>query len=215
MTSSQAHARLTKRRQSASTIAPPAKRKRSESSVATDGKGGAQADAARKYCLAKFEELFVGIFIKYGATRPKAEEEKTRESDGEGKEEGKEEVKDMKEEEDVGGNKIMEDGARPETQADNNETPNTKEGSAQEVVVKAEDKSEAELKPGQPPQDDKPAELTPDQRALLEERARAYTHELEEAVFEMFAEPDKTGKLSVGAKYKYVSVVILGRLSMS
>lgn len=51
--------------------------------------------------------------------------------------------------------------------------------------------------------DKKREDLTDEERQLLEDRARAFSNELEECVFEMYSEPDaKTGKHVVGMKYK-------------
>lgn len=46
------------------------------------------------------------------------------------------------------------------------------------------------------------AELTDEEKAQLEEKAKAYATQVEEAVFEAHAEPDKAGIQSAAGKYK-------------
>lgn len=114
-----------KRKQSTASHQPEPKRKRSESDASNAG-----ADAARKYCLTKLQELFRDIFLRY----PILSEE-------------------------------------PEIEDIINEK--------------------------------KPEELTPEEKEQLEEKANRFTAELEECMYDMYAEPDvKTGKHSVAAKYK-------------
>ena len=50
--------------------------------------------------------------------------------------------------------------------------------------------------------DKKPQDLTEEERELLESRAKKFAAELEGCMFEIYAEPDKTGKHGVAAKYK-------------
>lgn len=50
---------------------------------------------------------------------------------------------------------------------------------------------------------DKPLEeITEEEKQTLRERAKRFTSELEECMFELYSEPDKSGKHSVAAKYK-------------
>jgi hypothetical protein len=58
------HSPAVKRRKSTASSHEHVKRKRSES-VATTTPGGAGIDAARKYCVTKLQEIFVGIFTRY------------------------------------------------------------------------------------------------------------------------------------------------------
>lgn len=52
----------------------------------------------------------------------------------------------------------------------------------------------------------KTEELTPEEKEQLEEKANHFTTDLEECMYELYAEPDaKTGKYGVAAKYKWVS----------
>jgi hypothetical protein len=51
----------------------------------------------------------------------------------------------------------------------------------------------------------KPEELTEEDKTQLRERASAFATEVERAVFDTYAEPDRFGKPSAGTKYKYVS----------
>ncbi|GJE91188.1 hypothetical protein PsYK624_073370 [Phanerochaete sordida] len=114
-----------KRRQSTASHQPEPKRKRSESDASNAG-----ADAARKYCLTKLQELFRDIFLRYP---------------------------------------VLDDTA------ENDQLPTEK----------------------------KPEELTAEEKEQIENRANRFTTELEECMFEIYAEPDaKTGKHSVAAKYK-------------
>ena len=48
--------------------------------------------------------------------------------------------------------------------------------------------------------------MTDEEKEQLKERASRFATELEECMYELYAEPDKTGKQSVAAKYKYVSL---------
>jgi hypothetical protein len=113
-----------------------AKRKRAESSSTT---ASAVEDAARKYCLGKFNEMFTGIFMQYPYTRKEGDAE---EDDGKHK----------------------------------------------EALVER-----------------KPEELTEEERTQVRERATTFAAEVERAVFDTYAEPDKYGKPGAGVKYKYVS----------
>jgi len=131
-----------KRKQSLSgkgavTAPTPVKRKRAESSSTT---ASATEDAARKYCLGKFTEMFTGIFMQYPYIQQdaKAEEEG---KDGEGK---------------------------------------------------------------GPMVERKPEELSEEEKTQIRERATAFAAELEQAVFETYAETDKNGKAGAGVKYKFV-----------
>ncbi|KAH8093285.1 hypothetical protein BXZ70DRAFT_392172 [Cristinia sonorae] len=45
-------------------------------------------------------------------------------------------------------------------------------------------------------------DLTPEEKQSIEEKAKQFTTELEECMFELYAEPDKHQKPSVGGKYK-------------
>ncbi|THH32466.1 hypothetical protein EUX98_g1724 [Antrodiella citrinella] len=45
-------------------------------------------------------------------------------------------------------------------------------------------------------------DLTPEEKATAEENAKRYTEELEQSVFDLYAEPDKHGNPSPGGKYK-------------
>ena len=112
------------------TVSTAAKRKRTESLSVTE-------DATRKYCLGKFAEMFMRIFVQYPYVHP--------------------------------------------------------EGSAEEEGRK---KATAERNP---------EELTEEDKTQLRERASAFATEVEQAVFDMYAELDKNGKPSAGVKYKYVS----------
>lgn len=128
-----------KRKQSISatgvvTASITAKRKRAESSSTT---ASATEDAARKYCLGKFSEMFAGIFMQYPYVYPESN--------------GKEEATERK----------------------------------KAIMVER-----------------KPEELTEEEKAQLRERASAFAAEVEHAVFDTYAEPDKHGKLGAGVKYK-------------
>ncbi|EKM50476.1 uncharacterized protein PHACADRAFT_60942, partial [Phanerochaete carnosa HHB-10118-sp] len=49
----------------------------------------------------------------------------------------------------------------------------------------------------------KPEELTPEEKVVLEDKANRFATDLEECMFELYAEPDaKTGKRTAAAKYK-------------
>lgn len=129
---------ILKRKQSTSatgvaTVSTAAKRKRTESLSVTE-------DATRKYCLGKFAEMFMRIFVQYPYVHPEGNAE---------------------EEEDAG---------RKKATVERN-----------------------------------PEELTEEDKTRLRERASAFATEVEQAVFDMYAEPDKNGKPSAGVKYKYVS----------
>ena len=131
-----------KRKQSISTTgvataSTTTKRKRAESSSTT---ASATEDAARKYCLGKFSEMFAGIFMHYPHVHP----------EGDANEEG----------------------------AESNKATTVER---------------------------KPEELTEEEKTQLQERASAFAAEVEQAVFETYAEPDKYGKPGAGIKYKYVS----------
>jgi hypothetical protein len=120
-----------KRKQSLSAAgagAGPGKRKRAESLSAAE-------DAARKYCLGKFTEMFSGIFIRYPYVQKK----------GEG------------------------------------------EGEEMELVE----------------------ELSEEEKTQAKERATSFAAEVEQSVFDTYAEPDKYGKPAAGAKYKCVLRFIL------
>ena len=58
----------------------------------------------------------------------------------------------------------------------------------------------------------KPEELTDEEKEQLKERASRFATELEECMYELYAEPDKTGKQSVAAKYKYVPLSPSGHI---
>jgi hypothetical protein len=131
-----------KRKQSISatgvaTASTAIKRKRAESLSTTTS---ATEDAARKYCLGKFSEMFTGIFMQYPYVHP--------------------------------------------------------EGSAKEEEG-AESKKATTVERN-------PEELTEEEKTQLRERASVYAAEVEHAVFDTYAEPDKHGKLGAGVKYKYV-----------
>jgi hypothetical protein len=51
----------------------------------------------------------------------------------------------------------------------------------------------------------KPEELTEEEMTQLRERASAFAAEVEQAVFDTYAEPDRHGKSGAGVKYKYAS----------
>ena len=53
--------------------------------------------------------------------------------------------------------------------------------------------------------DKKPEELTLEEKEQLEAKANQFGIELENCVYELYSEPDKSGKPVVGGKYKYVS----------
>jgi hypothetical protein len=132
-----------KRKQSISatgvaTASTKTKRKRAESSSTT---ASATEDAARKYCLGKFSEMFTGIFMQYPHVYP----------EGNAKEE---------------------------------------EGAERKKATTVERK---------------PEELTEEEKTQLRERASAFAAEVEHAVFDTYAEPDKYGKPGAGVKYKYAS----------
>lgn len=128
---------ILKRKQSISatgvtTTSTATKRKRAES-LSTNP--SAAEDAARKYCLGKFAEMFMGIFMQYPCVQ---------ENNAEG------------------------------------------EGAPKKATVTR-----------------KPEELTEDDKTQLRERASAFATEVEQAVFNTYAEPDKFGKPGAGVKYKY------------
>ena len=128
---------ILKRKQSISatgvtTTSTATKRKRAES-LSTNP--SAAEDAARKYCLGKFAEMFMGIFMQYPCVQ---------ENNAEG------------------------------------------EGAPKTATVTR-----------------KPEELTEDDKTQLRERASAFATEVEQAVFNTYAEPDKFGKPGAGVKYKY------------
>ncbi|KAH9986086.1 transcription factor S-II, central domain-containing protein [Russula compacta] len=111
----------------------PPKRKRAESSSTT---ADATEDAARKYCLGKFAEMFTGIFMQYPYVQQESNVDK----------EGEEDKKSMVER--------------------------------------------------------KPEELTEEDKTHVRERATVFATEVEQAVFDTYAEPDKYGKQGAGVKYK-------------
>jgi hypothetical protein len=115
-----------------------AKRKRAESSSTT---ASATEDAARKYCLGKFSEMFTGIFMQYPYV-------------------------------------YLEGNAKEE------------EGAERKKATTVERKTE---------------ELTEEEKTQLRERASAFAAEVEHAVFDTYAEPDKYGKPGAGVKYKCAS----------
>jgi hypothetical protein len=132
-----------KRKQSISatgvaTVSTVAKRKRAESSSTT---ASATEDAARKYCLGKFSEMFTRIYMQYPYFYPEV-------------------------------------NAKEE------------EGAEREKAMTVERN---------------PEELTEEEKTQLRERASAFAAEVEQAVFNTYAEPDKLGKLGAGVKYKYAS----------
>lgn len=55
----------------------------------------------------------------------------------------------------------------------------------------------------QAPVEKKPEELTPEEKEQIENRASRFAHDVEECMYQIYAEPDvKTGKHGVAAKYK-------------
>jgi hypothetical protein len=48
----------------------------------------------------------------------------------------------------------------------------------------------------------KEGELSDEDKTRLEEEAKVFTAELEQCIFDIYSEPDKHGKPSVGPKYK-------------
>ncbi|KAH9967592.1 hypothetical protein BC827DRAFT_605522 [Russula dissimulans] len=129
--------RTLKRKQSISTsvvaAAPTAtKRKRAESSSTIVS---ATEDAARKYCLGKLTEMFVGIFMQY----PHVPQESNAEEE---------------------------------------------ERERKEMIER------------------KPEELTEEEKTHIRECAAIFTTDLEQAVFDTYAEPDRHGKPGAGVKYK-------------
>ena len=50
----------------------------------------------------------------------------------------------------------------------------------------------------------KEEDLTDEEKEDLETKGKVFAADLEQCIFELYAEPDKTGKPSVGGKYKYV-----------
>jgi hypothetical protein len=122
----------------AATASTTAKRKRADSSSTA---ASATEDAARKYCLGKFSDMFTRIFMQYPYVYP----------EGSAKEE---------------------------------------EGAESKKATTVERKSE---------------ELTEEDKTQLRERASAFAAEVEQAVFNTYAEPDKYGKPGAGVKYKYAS----------
>lgn len=54
----------------------------------------------------------------------------------------------------------------------------------------------------------KTEELTPEEKELVEGKAKAFVGELEQCLFDLYSEPDKTGKPHAGAKYKYALLFI-------
>ncbi|KAJ7155369.1 hypothetical protein C8R43DRAFT_1065913 [Mycena crocata] len=51
----------------------------------------------------------------------------------------------------------------------------------------------------------KAEDLTEDEKAKVEEEAKQFATDLEQCVYDIYAEPDKQGKPSAGGKYKYVA----------
>lgn len=60
----------------------------------------------------------------------------------------------------------------------------------------------------------KTEELTAEEKEQLEARAKQFGVDLEQCMYELYAEPDKQGKMGVAAKYKYVSVIRFVSLSL-
>ena len=54
----------------------------------------------------------------------------------------------------------------------------------------------------------KEEDLTEEEQEILSTNGKKYASDLEQCVFELYAEPDKHGKPSAGGKYKYVSYLI-------
>ena len=50
--------------------------------------------------------------------------------------------------------------------------------------------------------DKKPEELTPEEKEQLETAAKKFGTDVEQCVYELYSEPDKQGRQTVGAKYK-------------
>jgi hypothetical protein len=48
----------------------------------------------------------------------------------------------------------------------------------------------------------KEGELSDEDKARLEEEAKVFTAEVEQCIFDIYSEPDRHGKPSVGPKYK-------------
>ena len=51
-------------------------------------------------------------------------------------------------------------------------------------------------------------DLTEEEKALLVDKSKQFATDLESCIYEIYAEPDKQGKLSAGPKYKYVTIKI-------
>ena len=71
------------------------------------------------------------------------------------------------------------------------------------------DDSDDDIKPSK-----KTEELTPEEKELVETKARAFVAHLEECLFELYAEPDKAGKPHAGPKYKYGSHLYQEKMTM-
>lgn len=54
----------------------------------------------------------------------------------------------------------------------------------------------------------KTEELTPEEKELVEAKAKAFVGELEQCLFDLYSEPDRTGKPHAGAKYKYALLFV-------
>ena len=67
--------------------------------------------------------------------------------------------------------------------------------------VKAGEEEDGEVK--KPMVERKPEELTEEEKTQIRDRAATFATELEHAVFDTYAEPDKHGKSGAGVKYKY------------
>lgn len=54
--------------------------------------------------------------------------------------------------------------------------------------------------------DNKPEDLTAEEKEQIEAKASRFAADLEECIFELYAEPDAKGKHTVGTKYKYANI---------
>ena len=61
----------------------------------------------------------------------------------------------------------------------------------------------------------KPEGLAEEEKTQVRERATVFAAELEQAVFDTYAESDKHGKLGAGVKYKYVSQLLAQKLLLT
>ena len=85
----------------------------------------------------------------------------------------------------------------------------------QHPYIQQEGKAEEEEESKKVMAERKSEGLVEEEKIQLRERATAFAAELEQAVFDTYAESDKHGKLGVGVKYKYVSQRLAHKLSLT